>query len=348
MRRVLGFTSLLSVAAVLGGARSASAQPRPALDWNATPACSSGPEVLDDVTRILSGSPASERTVAARVRVDGTDSGAWKVAMSIETASGTGRRSFDAESCAAAASAVAFILALAVNPAIGTNGAQPAASDAAPPPGPYAPPPPVATLEPSRVDSPESREPSTRSSLPRPDPPERSFPEVLVLVAGATDLGTLPRATPGVAGAIGLQAGRWHFEGAGGYWTPQSATATTSAAGAQFRAFSVDGRAAYGWPFGPFAAGPFAGAGVESLAASGFGGTSANYARGAAVGTILAGAFGSWRAQGGAGLRLEVEGEVPLSRLSFSVDEPPPRAESLVFRLPPVAGRALLGVEARF
>ncbi|HEX4447211.1 MAG TPA: hypothetical protein VH044_10760 [Polyangiaceae bacterium] len=176
----------------------------------------------------------------------------------------------------------------------------------------------------------------------------RSFPEVIVLVAGATDLGTLPRATPGVAGAIGLQAGRWHFEGVGGYWTPQSATATTSAAGAQFRAFSLEGRAAYGWPFGPFVAGPFAGGGVESLAASGFGGTSANYTRGAAVGTILAGAFGSWRAQGGAGLRFEVEGEVPLSRLSFSVDEPPPRAESLVFRLPPVAGRALLGLEARF
>jgi hypothetical protein len=152
----------------------------------------------------------------------------------------------------------------------------------------------------------------------------------------------------GFSVAAGLQSGGWRFDLAGSYWTAQSATAGGGAAGGQFRAFSAEGRVAYGWRAGRLSLGPLVGVGAESIGATGFGGTVANYAGTVPVGTVDTGGFAAWRILERAGLRLDVTGEWPLRRESFSVIEPPPQPNALVFRMAPLVGRALLGIDLRF
>jgi hypothetical protein len=171
---------------------------------------------------------------------------------------------------------------------------------------------------------------------------------VIVFAGAAGNTGTLPRPTLGAEVALGLQPGRWRFELSGAYWSPQSVTVTGGTAGAKFQAFSAEGRAAHSLPLGPFVVGPLAAVGIESIAASGFGGTVANFADSTVVGAFGAGGFASWRSPNGGGLRLEIEGRVPFSRPSFWVIEAAPTPNSLVFRMPPVDGQVVLGADASF
>ncbi len=379
----------LAAALWAGPACADQAPPRLTLDWSSSPACSSDARVLEEVARILVGASPVERRVGARVRLARTDRGRWKVHLVTE-AEGTSRsRSFDAESCEAAASGVAFILALAVDPAVAaparvspvTPGA--AAPGAAPadtssPPTPGAPPAEAVTAA-APAETPTAGEPGLsptapaaaprdepdrpappappsiappvvldRSPAPPPSPAGPSHPSMLVAAAAAADTGTLPRSTPGVVVAVGLQPWRWRIELAGGYWSPQSGTVATGGAGARFQAFSVEARAAYGWPLGPFAVGPVAAAGLEAINASGFGGASANHTGTWFVGTVGGGGSAAWRWGGNVGLRLEILGEVPLSRPSFVATQPAPLPSALVLRPAPVAGRALLGADILF
>ncbi len=101
-------------------------------------------------------------------------------------------------------------------------------------------------------------------------------------------------------------------------------------------------------PLGPFAAGPLAGVGLESVRAAGFDGTAGDFTRSRLVGTLGAGGSASWRSgHGGGAAHRGGKGEVPLAHPSFWVDEPAP-PNSLLFRLPPAAVRALLGADASF
>jgi hypothetical protein len=93
--------------------------------------------------------------------------------------------------------------------------------------------------------------------------------------------------------------------------------------------------------------GPIAGFGVESIYASGFGGSAANFDVSTVIGTIGGGGFTSWRPGGAIALRLEVEGEVPFERPSFNVSEPM-TPNSLVFQLPVAMARVSLGAEIVF
>jgi hypothetical protein len=298
--------------------------------------------VLADVAHILNGSWAHDREVTAHVRLVKTEGGAWSVVLTTEADGGARHRSFDAESCEAAAAGVAFILALALKPVPSAETATDRSHTADG----------VAAADAQLVEK--------RTDLPSTDPPEEAPPLVLqrapsrpsttvfAFAAGAIDAGTLPRATLGATAAIGLQPGRWLFDVSAGYWSPQSATAQTNQAGARFQAFSAEARAAYGWPFGRLAAGVLAGIGIESISAEGFKGSARDFAPAALTSTFCAGGFASWRWGGPLGLRLQVEGEVPFSRPSFIVIEPAPLPNSSVFRPSTVAARALLGADAHF
>jgi hypothetical protein len=341
-RRAIAITAPLFAWSFVGPAAANETRPPLTLDWNASPDCSSGPQVLADVAHILTGSWAHDREVTAHVRLVKTERGAWSVVLMTETDSGARNRSFDAESCEAAAAGVAFILAVALKrvPSAETATDQSHTADGA------------ATADKQPVEEP--------TDLPSTDPPEAPPPSVVqhapsrpsttvfAFAAGAIDAGTLPRATLGATAAVGLQPGRWLFDVSAGYWSPQSATAQTTPAGARFQAFSAEARAAYGWPFGRLAAGLLAGVGIELISAEGFKGSARDFAPTALTSTFCAGGFASWRWGGPLGLRLEVEGEVPFSRPSFIVIEAAPLPNSPVFRLSAIAARTLLGADAYF
>ena len=91
------------------------------LDWGATPECVSGSRVLEDVARLVGGASEGNRRVAASVRLTQTDYGAWHVVLKTQTEEGSRGRSFDAESCEAAAAGVALILAITENPAVAAS-----------------------------------------------------------------------------------------------------------------------------------------------------------------------------------------------------------------------------------
>jgi hypothetical protein len=288
-----------------------------------------------------------------------TDSGAWRVVLRTQTEEGARSRSFDAESCEAAAAGVAFILAITENPAVAaTRGAEALAAPVAPlpplpAPAPQAvapepePPPPLPVADkvaPLATKTPAELEEAETDARGRAG--ARAVDGVVALGIG-TDTGSLPRATLGPNASVGLAPGRWRFDLTGAYWTSQSATLPAGPAGAKFEAWSAEVRAAHGWPIGPVTVGPIAGLGVESIYASGFGGTAANFDVSTVVGTIGGGGFTSWRPGGAIALRLEVEGEVPFDRPAFHVSEPMP-PNSLVFQLPVAMARASLGAEIVF
>jgi hypothetical protein len=330
------------------------------LDWGATPECVSGSRVLDDVARLVGGASEGNRRVAARARLTQTDRGAWHVVLTTQTEEGARDRSFDAESCEAAAGGIAFILATTENPAVAASRSAELSST------PLAALPPLPALEPPAAAS--EREPPTsppvRAEADAPAREALSVPEEtrtdargrvnarrgfegIVAVGIATDSGTLPRTTLGPIASVGLAQGRWRFDLTSAYWTSKSATLPAGPAGARFDAWSAEARAALGWPLGPFKVGPVAGLGIESIYAAGFGGTAANFDVNALTGTLGGGGFLSWRPGGAMALRLEVEGEVPFERPSFHVNEPVP-PNSLVFRLPAAVARASLGVDVVF
>jgi hypothetical protein len=97
----------------------------------------------------------------------------------------------------------------------------------------------------------------------------------------------------------------------------------------------------------PFVFGPAGGFGIESIHASGFGGTLHDFDVSAGAGTFGAGGFTSWSLSSLIALRFDVEGEAPFGQPSFHVDELSP-PNSLVFRLPAITARTLLAAQVMF
>lgn len=85
------------------------------LAWSAPAQCPSRAAVLGEIQSILEGGAASTHAVLATAAVE-RDGPRWRVALSIRSDQGSGVRALDADSCAALASAVALIVALAVDP----------------------------------------------------------------------------------------------------------------------------------------------------------------------------------------------------------------------------------------
>ena len=242
-------TALLTVVPARAGATPA---PSPiALDWAATPEYVSGSRVLDDVARLVGGASDGNRSVAARVRLTQTDSGAWHVVLRTQTEEGARSRSFDAESCEAAAAGVAFILAITENPAVAANrGAEALAAPLAPLPPLPAPAPQAVAFEPELPAADTAAPLATKTSAEleeaktdaRRRASTRGAFDGVVAVGIGTDTGSLPRATLGPIASVGLAPGRWRFDLTGAYWTSQSATLPAGPAGAKFESWSVPSR----------------------------------------------------------------------------------------------------------
>jgi hypothetical protein len=113
-------TLLPAILVASADATDAAEEPsRMTLDWSATPECVSQSRVLEAVDRLLGlrlNAPDSNHPVAARVRLEQRDDGSWHIVLTMQSESRVRTRTFDAESCEAAAAGVAFILAVAEDP----------------------------------------------------------------------------------------------------------------------------------------------------------------------------------------------------------------------------------------
>jgi hypothetical protein len=290
--------------------------------------CPTASAVVDEVTRITGGAGGASRHVTARVRVEKLPNGAYQTTlqMRIEDASEE-TRSFEAESCAAAADAATLILAIAVNPLVSLS--EPPRVERPTPPPP--PPPPVPPPPAKRPEAP----------VPTPPPP----PRLALGAAFAADAGTLSAITLGAEVRAAWTPARFRFELHGSAWAPGDVLSLTHrGVGAHFDMFGFGARAGYEFPVGPLRIGPVLGAMVTYLEAEGFGGTATLRQRGAFF-APFAGAALVWPLGRRFSLRVLAGVSVPTQRPSFSVRNADTGAQTSLLEVAPAAGHASLGVD---
>lgn len=341
-----GFLAV-AIMAILPVATAASAQgtapqgtpPNVDVAWSAPPECPSRASVVAEVRTILEGSTVTAHPVGARAAVTRTKQG-WHVELAIQSDQGSGERSLDAGSCTELASAVALIVALAVDP---TRRA----------PGP--PPPPEATPT-AAVDA-------LPPSAARPEEAEQDDgPRLAIGAVGAAELGTLP--SPAVGGAIALAGlyGRARLEARGVIFASQRANdPSRPTQGVDLRYLGLDLRGC----FAVFATGraarkavaisPCFGFDVSRLSGRGFGGETAGLTAPtstlAGSGALLGfegGLLGTWALGSIVALRVGLDLLVPTSRPAFVVLASDGTTAATLHRPAAIAGRIDLGAELRF
>jgi hypothetical protein len=348
--------ALVARFALLTAARSAFAQGTPpatpapvTLEWKATPECSDGPHVLEQVGRILGEGTGTRRQVTARVDVGTGDGGAWRVTLVVEADGASHQRNFEAESCQAVVDAVALILAIDVDPQVATraaaSGAEPGAVPAVAPATatvpPPAPPPTTAVATP-----PPLAPPRAPTSTPTSRAAGRTPLDFVIGASFAADVGSLPNLGAGANLAVGAQRGGWRFELDGSYWGPQTANSSTSPGGATFQLGSGNARAAYLWSLRSFSLGPLLDVGLEGMHAQGQDGTKDNRHPTQFWALVGAGGLVTFRPFAPLALRLVLESEIPLPDPSFVVLNPGSQAQ--VYTVSQVIGRAMIGAEIKF
>jgi len=308
--------------------------------------------------RILGEASGVKKQVAAHVVLEqAAEDGPWRVTLVVKADGASRVRTFDTESCLAAADAVALILAIDVDPQVAMR-AGGATAETAPAPLPTIaepPPPPPPAWVPGPVPAPvpavlPSATPSRRPSAANPSDPDFRLPFGIVVAASlATDSGSLPVVGVGASFGIGADLGHLRLELDGTYWGPQKATAPKGPFGASFQLGSGNLRAAYLFRLGRlFSLGPLLDAGLEGMGAQGFNGTVSNKSPTEFWAAIGAGGLATLRPFSHFAVRLVLEGELPVPRPNFIVQNPTPTLDSTVHRPSPLLGRAIVGVEAQF
>lgn len=320
-----------------------------ALTWEAPAGCPDGAAVRRALAGYLGEAPRAEAGAAVKAVARVTRSvGAYRLVLRMETASGIDERETTAADCALLVDATAVIVAVAVDPATvlgrGDAAPQPVAPEPEPEPEPPEPTEPE-PIEPAVEPAPAPVvEPIVDAATPEPAPTPERRARFGVRVSGGVDVGVLP----GLAGGLrvaGSAFGRlWRAELRGDYWFPRTAT-VAEGIGGRVSLFGVGGRGCVVPGVARVALEFPLCAGLESGAM-----------RGDPVGDRVASPTTSRRfwlaADGSAGVAwaprrflafvLQAELVVPLVRAGFRV------GEREVHRADPVAGRGLLGVEARF
>jgi len=316
------------------------------LDWQATPSCSSTAQLREAIARDLRGAPSGARRVSARARANQSADGAWHVDLVTEAEGASHHRSFDAESCSAAETALALILAFAINPQ-----AAPPAPEAQTPNGapvePETTPAPAPVIAQSPSPSPVVTPAPIRSPSAQPTPASDTH-LAAASAALAFDLGTLPALAEGAQLALGLSPGRFRFELSGADWSDRTGTQSASAAGARFALYTAAVHAGYAWPMGRLTLGPLLGADLSVLKVAGHNGSLTNYqgsfrSGGASLGGVLA-----WALSDRVELHFLLEGIHWFDRPKFVVKEPEPAGPAPVYRPWVIAGQASFGASVRF
>lgn len=332
-----------------------------ALTWEAPQECPDVAVVRRALAGYLGEAPSVEAgaavTAVGRVTRSG---GVYRLELHTRTASGETVRETTADECGVLVEATAVIVAIAVDPSTMLARGDMAPTPVEPKPAEPEP----APLEPEPAPpEPTPPEPAPTEPVvePRPDEPAPVEPEPRlrfgVRASGGVDLGVLPGLAGGLRLAGAIFGGRpavaraWRAELRGDFWFPRTAT-VADGIGGRVSLWSVGARGC--WVPGVERVGlqfPLC-AGLESGAM-----------RGQPVGDRIASPTPSSRfwlaADGSAGLAwaprrfialvLQAELVVPIVRAGFRVGRTGDELEDLeVHRAGPVAGRALLGLEARF
>jgi hypothetical protein len=313
------------------------------LEWHGPAECHEGPRVLAGMRRLLAGERAGSDLVA---RVEAARNGKrWHLTITTEQSGRTTSRVLDADSCGAAADAIAVILTLTIDPSrpldtddgAASSAAHRSARDAFPPdagnprdasssdrgaPGVVADekagllrrePPPIVLLQ--REGDEDDAAPVTE----RADAGEAASVPLFLFAIGAADVGTLPQAAFGFGGGLGVAAGPFHFEGAVGYWPTVSTTTATGESGA-FTMVAADLRGCALVETGPLSFGPCAGGGITWMRAEGLGVTTPLVAA-ATWGDFVADALLRARISSTFWPRLSAGASVPFSRPTFGVEQ---------------------------
>lgn len=322
------------------------------LTWQAPAGCPDAAAVRRALAGYLGEGPSAEAGAAVRAAARVTQGGgAYRLVLRTQTASGVSVRETTADDCAVLVDATAVIVAIAVDPStvLGRGDAAPKPVEPEPTePEPIEP----VLVEPEPIE-PEPTEPGATEPapilaaeapvpVPPPAPPRVRYG---VRVGGGVDLGVLPGVAGGLRVATAAFGRAWRAELRGDFWFPRTAT-VADGIGARVSLWSLGAR----------------GCGVLGVARVGLefplcAGLESGAMRGDPRGDRIATPTPSRRfwlaADGSAGIAwapwrflalvLQAELVVPLVRTGFRVGE-----ELEVHRAGPVAGRGMLGVEARF
>jgi hypothetical protein len=317
------------------------------LTWEAPAGCPDASAVRRALAGYLGEGPTAEAGAAVRAVARVTESsGGYRLELRTETASGVTTRETASSDCAVLVDATAVILAIAVDPAtiLGRGAAAPRPQAMPPqesPPAPVPPEEPVAPAEPTVEREGDPPPSSGGVSDAAAAPPRVRF---AMRAGGGLDVGVLPGPTGGLRLAGAVFGRRWRAELRGDLWFPRTAIVEDG----------IGGRIGL-WSLGGRGCGVL---GVTRLALE-FplcAGIEAGVMRGDPVGERVANAETARRpwlaADGSAGLAwvprrflaLVVQAElvVPILRTGFRV------GDLEVHRAGPVAGRGLVGLEARF
>jgi hypothetical protein len=318
------------------------------LAWTAPVECPSRAAVLGQVRAILEGGAASAHAVEATATVERAGP-RWRVALTIRSDQGSGVRSLDADSCEALGSAVALIVALAVDP---TRRAPP---DAGAPSSGDAP---VPHASPTDADAGAGAQPLSAVS-PRPrsgmeGAQSADGPRLAVGAMGAADVGDLPSAAVGGSVAVAGLYRRGRLEVRGRSFASQrAADLARPAQGVELAYLGLDARACLAVLATGRAAregvavSPCLGVDLSRIAGSGFGG-SKTFSGDGSWSAIEAGLLGTWALAPSVALRVGVDLLVPTSRPGFVVLAPDGSTEESLHRPAPIAGRFDVGAELRF
>lgn len=162
----------------------------PALTWHAPAACPAG-DLMERVVGLVGLTP--EQMAGKRLRVVAvvgpSASGGWLAKLHIETDSGSGERSFEAEDCSSLVKGVALVVALTVDP--------------------------TASSAHMEADTPTE-------NAPPPSPMKSPRPRFLLRPLLAAEWGTLPDLALAYGGALGVAWPSLRFEVDGLYQSPQT------------------------------------------------------------------------------------------------------------------------------
>jgi hypothetical protein len=317
----------------------------PAVDlmWSAPPECPSREAVLGEVSSLLAGSDASAHPVSANATVE-RDGGRWRVALSIRSDQGSGVRVLDADSCAALGSAVALIVALAVDPTRASAGA-----GAGPDAGASA----EAEAE-AGADAGASGGAEARADAGAALVDDGDGVRLAVGAGGAVDVGALPSAAVGGAVSVAGLYRRARVEVRGRTYASQhTADPARPAQGVDLGYLGLDARACFATVATGRAArdglqvGPCLGIDLSRISGSGVGGTK-TFSGDGSWSAFEASLLGSWALASAFALRVGVDLLVPTSRPGFVVLAPDGSTAETLHRPAPIGGRFDLGAELRF
>jgi hypothetical protein len=316
------------------------------LQWTAPDDCPSGASVRADVARILGDNVHVHRALKATAVIE-REGAHWHTKIATQTPRGSEQRAFDADSCGAAARAVALILALAADEHASdpdSRGSDEGRAHVSTIPGPAQ----RAGGTPQRT-----RETSAASSHPS------VAPRLLAWLSMGIDSATLHAPAGAVELAMGmLLAGRTYsarFEGYGSlYWpaiTANVAPSDEEAAGVQegghFGLVSFGGRACAARVFGRLEVGPCVGGEADMVHVTAYGGAS-NPGGIAFTDAFVGGGTAILALNPAFAVRIRAEAAIPLSRARFEVDLPEQNASVTVLGPAPVSARGFAGVELHF